>query len=112
MKRVILLLLLPAIVFSEQVLPAKEAREQIELTIYNKHKAAIDWWIGYINAAILKESKKPNASLTIEITTASIEVGSYLEWMYETAGYKVELIPGWNKTKNIPDGTTYLCLLW
>lgn len=95
-----------------EILSAHNVRQSMLTNTYVKHKGAINWWIKYLNGKIQTESRKGGASLFVEITNVHWEVGNYLVEIYEANGYNVELIPGWEKAKNIPDGKTYLSLSW
>jgi len=94
------------------VMSAKDARQEIFDTIYQKHAEAIDWWVQYINNRILVESRNVNACVSIDIRKASSDVQSYLVESYEREGYHIERVPGWDEVNNKPDGTAYLSLSW
>lgn len=94
-------------------LPAKVARQEIMRLIYNQHTEAINWWVEYINAEVLKQSRNGSACIGIEVTKANMEVQGYLVDLYTKAGYyQPELTPGWDGEHNRPDGHTYLSLSW
>lgn len=94
-------------------LSAKEAREITMETTYEKHQVAIDWWVDFINDKIREQSEKDNSSsVCVDITVVNVYVVGYLAEVYEAAGYKTEMLPEWDKIKNIPDGKTYLSLSW
>ena len=91
---------------------AKETRAVMRNIVYFKHEEAINWWLITINDRIVKESGNLSASFCIDVTVASFEVQQYLVDAYTANGYRVELIPGWNKAENLPDGKTWLGLSW
>jgi hypothetical protein len=95
------------------VLTAREARDIINETDYKKHPEQIDWWIDFINAKVVAESKLPNACVRIDLSNVNWETQGYLAQVYEDAGYRSSLEPGWNKAENRPDSShTTLALCW
>lgn len=123
--KLVVLLLLTTPVFAHHyhvptpwpIVSAKDARQEISDIAYKAHAEAIDWWIQYINSRVLTESHNQNATVTIDVTVASMEVQCYLAGEYEREGYHSELIPGWtgydeHHRGGHPDGKTYLGLSW
>jgi hypothetical protein len=102
----------PPVRHAPHPLPAREARNTITQTIYHKHKTAIDWWVKYINKRIDVESNNENASVSIDVTKASIDVQAYLEMVYVGAGYDVRLMQTWNSALRVPENPIYLGLSW
>jgi hypothetical protein len=101
-----------------EVYTAKEARDRMMDDLRLKHIEAVNWWIDFINTKVIDTADSGSACTLIDVTVASMEVQSYLEFVYDRAGYyKTELVPGWtgydsHRRGGHPDGKTYLSLSW